>query len=98
MYKSPLIYVHGTGKIGSLKQTDYLAQVLELYIQSILEDFAKITHQLTPSIEPLFIEDRNPARSYKYTHNCCQRFRTKHGIVLIPHLSTSPDINPIEKY
>jgi transposase len=25
------------------------------------------------------------------------RFRTKHGIVLMPHPSTSPDMNPIEK-
>lgn len=96
-YKSPLIFVHGTGKTESLKQTDYLSQVLEPYIQSILEAFAKITHELRPSAEPLFMEDKNSAHSHQSTHNCCQKFHTKHGIVLMPHSSTSSDMNPIEK-
>jgi hypothetical protein len=96
-YKSPLIFVHGTGKTGALKQSDYLAQILEPHIQSILETFAEITHQLQPSVEPLFIEDGNPAHGHKSTNNCCQRFRTKHGIILMPYPSTSPDMNPIEK-
>jgi len=96
-YKSPLIFVHGSGKTGALVQTDYLAQVLEPYIRPILEAFAAITHLLRPSVEPLFMEDGNPAHGHKSITNCCQRFRTKYGIILMPHPSTSPDMNPIEK-
>ena len=96
-YKSSLIFVSGTGKRGALKQSDYLSQILEPHIQSILETFAEITHQLRPSAEPLFIEDGNTAHGHKSSNNCCQRFRTKHGIVLMPHPSISPDMNPIEK-
>jgi transposase len=43
------------------------------------------------------MEDGNPAHGHKSTTNCCQRFRTEHGIILMPHPSTSPDMNPIEK-
>jgi transposase len=96
-YKSPLIFIEGHGKRGAFLQTDYLTQLLEPYIQGILEAFALVTHTLTPSMEPLFMEDGNPAHGHKSTGNCCQRFRTKHGIVLMPHPSTSPDMNPIEK-
>ena len=70
-YKSPLIFVHGTGKVGALKQVDYLAQVLEPHIRPILEAFAEITHRLRPSVEPLFMEDGNPAHGYKSQTNCC---------------------------
>ena len=93
-----MIFVHGTGKSGALTQSDYLAQVLEPYIQSILETFAEITHQLQPSAEPLFMEDGNSAHGHKSTRNCCAKWRTAHSIILMPHPSTSPDINPIEKY
>jgi hypothetical protein len=96
-YKSPLIFVHGAGKTGALIQTDYLTQVLEPHIRPILEAFAAITHQLRPLVEPLFMEDGNPAHGHKSTTNCCQRFRTEHGIILMPHPSTSPNMNPIEK-
>jgi hypothetical protein len=41
-YKSPLVFVKGTGKKGAFKQKDYLAQVLEAYIQPILEAFAAV--------------------------------------------------------
>ena len=44
-----------------------------------------------------FMEDGNSAHGHKSTRNCCARFRTEHGIVLMPHPSTSPDMNPIEK-
>jgi hypothetical protein len=54
-----------------------------------------ITHEL--GVEPLFIEDSNLAHGHKSTHNYYAQFRTKHGIILMPHPSTSPDINPIEK-
>ena len=96
-YKSPLVFIHGTGKSLALKQVDYLAQVLEPYIRPILEAFAEITHRLRPSAEPLFMEDGNSAHGHRSKHNCCQRFRTKYGIILMPHPSTSPDMNPIEK-
>lgn len=96
-YKSPLIFLHGTGKGTALKQSDYLAQVLEPHIRPILEAFALIIHTLWPSEKPLFMEDGNPAHGHKSTTNCCARFRTAHGIILMPHPSTSPDMNPIEK-
>jgi hypothetical protein len=95
-YKSPLIFVHSSGKKGALMQKDYLSQVLE-HIQPILEAFAAVTHLLRPSIEPLFIEDGNSAYDHKSTRNCCARYCTAHGIILMPHSSTSPDMNPIEK-
>jgi transposase len=96
-YKSPLIFVKGTSKTNALKQVDYLAQVLEPHIRPILKAFAAITHLLRPSVEPLFMEDGNSAHGHKLKTNCCQRFRTQYGIILMPHPSTSPDINPIEK-
>jgi transposase len=96
-YKSPLVFVHRTGKTGALKQVDYLAQVLEPHIRPILEAFARKTHELRPSAEPLFMEDGNSAHGHKSTTNCCQRYRTKYGIILMPYPSTSPNMNPIEK-
>jgi hypothetical protein len=42
-YKSPLIFLHGSGKMGAFTQKDYLTQILE-YLQPILEAFALITH------------------------------------------------------
>jgi transposase len=95
-YKSPLIFVNGSGKKGAFTQKDYLSQVLSR-IQPILEAFAEVTHRLSPSVEPLFMEDGNSAHGHKSTRNCCARFRTEHGIILMPHPSTSPDMNPIEK-
>ena len=76
---------------------DYLAQVLKPHILSFINDFAARTHQLDPAIEPLFMEDGNSAHGHKSTTNCCARYRTAHGIILMPHPSTSPDMNPIEK-
>jgi hypothetical protein len=96
-YKSLLLFLKGTGKKGTFKQVDYLAQILEPYIQGILEAFARKTHELHPSAEPLFMEDGNSAHGHKSNTNCCQRYRTKHGIILMPHTFTSPDMNPIEK-
>ena len=95
-YKSPLIFVHGSGKKGAFTQKDYLSQVLSR-IQPILEAFAEVTHRLRPSVEPLFMEDGNSAHGHKSDRNCCARWRTEHGIILMPHPSTSPDMNPIEK-
>jgi hypothetical protein len=43
------------------------------------------------------MEDGNSAHSHKSIHNCCAKCRTKYGIILMPHPSTSPDMNPIEK-
>jgi transposase len=43
------------------------------------------------------MEDGNSVHGHKSTKNCCAVWRTKHGIILMPHPSTSPDMNPIEK-
>jgi hypothetical protein len=91
------VFVKRTGKVGAFKQIDYLAQVLEPHIRGILELFAAVTHALRPSVKPLFIEDGNLARGYKTIINCCARWCTAYGIILMPHPSTSPDMNPIEK-
>ena len=77
---------------------DYLSQVLAPVIQPILEAFALITHQLRLVVEPLFMEDGNSAYRHKSTSNCCAKWRTKHGIILMLHPSISPDMNPIKKY
>ena len=96
-YKTPLVFIEGTGKSGAFTQVDYLAQILKPHIEHFIEDFASVTHKLDPAVEPLFIEDKNSAYSHKSTTNCCQRWRTAHGIILMPHPSISPDMNPIEK-
>ncbi|PMD12778.1 hypothetical protein NA56DRAFT_756286 [Hyaloscypha hepaticicola] len=96
-YKSPLLFIHGSGKSGAFTQKDYLAQVLAPHIQPILEAFAAITHLLRPIVEPLFMEDGNSAHGRKSARNCYARWRTAHGVILMPHPSTSPDMNPIEK-
>jgi hypothetical protein len=93
-YKSPLIFVDGTGKKGAFKQVDYLAQVLK-YLLPILEAFALIIYAL--GVKPLFMEDGNSAHGYKSTTNCYIQYYSKHGIILLPYPSTSPDMNPIEK-
>jgi hypothetical protein len=51
-YKSPLVFVKSTSKKGAFKQNDYLAQVLEVYIQLILGAFAAVTHVLRPFVGP----------------------------------------------
>jgi transposase len=43
------------------------------------------------------MEDGNSAHGHKSTRNYCAKWRTAHGIILMPHPSTSPDMNPIEK-
>jgi transposase len=43
------------------------------------------------------MEDGNSAHGHKSSRNCCAQFRTEHGIILMPHPSTSPDMNAIEK-
>ena len=96
-YKSPLIFIHGTGKSGAFKQKDYLVQVLVPYIEGIVHAFATITHLLRPVVEPLFMEDGNAAHGHKSTRNCYARWRIAYGIILMLHPSTSPDINLIEK-
>ncbi|PVH69288.1 hypothetical protein DL98DRAFT_383181, partial [Cadophora sp. DSE1049] len=98
-YKSPLVFVNGTGKKGAFKQMDYLSQILQPHIESIINAFAIVTHKLRPVglVNPLFMEDGNPAHGHKSKTNCCAKFRTVHGIILMPHPSTSPDMNPIEK-
>jgi hypothetical protein len=95
-YKSPSMFVHGSGKKGAFAQVDYLYQVLSR-IQPILEAFATVTHLLRPSTETLFIEDGNSAHGHKSSHNWCAQWRTQYNVILMPHPSTSPDMNPIRK-
>lgn len=97
-YKSPLIFVHGSGKKGAFTQKDYLSEVLALHIKGIMEAFIAITHLLRPFVEPLFMEDRNSAHGHMSIRNYCARWRTQHGIILMPYPSISPDMNPIKKY
>jgi hypothetical protein len=44
------------------------------------------------------MEDGNSAHGHKSMRNCYARYHTAYGIILMPHPSTSPNINPIEKY
>jgi transposase len=90
-----LIILQGHSKGGALIQTDYLVQVLELAIESILEDFGLVTAEL--GYQPTFIEDGNPAHSYKSVNNPCALYRKKHGIQLLNHPFISPDLNLIKK-
>jgi hypothetical protein len=90
-----LIIIQGHGKGGAFVQTDYLAQVLEPAIEVILEDFGLVTAEL--GYLPTFIEDGNPAHGYKSITNPCTVYREKYSIQVLNHLSTSPDLNPIEK-
>jgi hypothetical protein len=95
-YKSPLLFVNGTVKHCVFDQVDYLGQVLE-HLQPIIDAFAPIAHTICPSAEPLFMEDGNSAHGHITATNYCQPFRTQHGIILMPHPSSSPDMNPIKK-
>jgi hypothetical protein len=74
-YKSPLIFIHGSGKRGAFKQRDYLTQLLAPHLQPILEAFAAVTHLLRPLIEPLFMEDGNAAHGHKSITNCYAKWR-----------------------
>jgi hypothetical protein len=82
-YKSPLIFVHSSGKNEAFTQVNYLHQVLSR-IQPILEAFATVTHLLRPSTETLFIEDGNSAHGHKSSHNCCAQWRTQYNVILMP--------------
>ncbi|PMD53076.1 uncharacterized protein K444DRAFT_619742, partial [Hyaloscypha bicolor E] len=97
-YKSPLLFIYGSGKKGAFCQNNYLSQVLAPHIEGIMEAFAAITHLLRPSAEPLFMEDSNSAHGHESIRNYYTRWYTEHGIILMPHPSTSPNINPIKKY
>jgi DDE superfamily endonuclease/Transposase len=94
-YKSQLLFITGTGKNGAFTQKNYLAQVLEKAIVGILGAFRQIT--LPEGLQPHFMEDGNSAHGHKSINNPCAIWRRKHGIILFPHPSTSPDMNPIEK-
>jgi hypothetical protein len=95
-YKSQLIILQEHSKRGAFIQTDYLAQVLELVIKSILEDFGLVTAELRYLL--IFIENNNPAYNHKSINNPCALYKEKHRIQLLNHLSTSLDLNLIEKY
>jgi len=44
------------------------------------------------------MEDGNSAYGHKSQRNCCAKWRTAHGSILMPHPSISPDMSLIEKY
>jgi hypothetical protein len=92
-----LYFIHSSSKSGVFIQKDYLTQLLQPHIQPILEVFAAVIYLLRPIVEPLFMEDGNSTHGHKSTYNYCAKWRTAHGVILIPYLSTSPDINSIEK-
>jgi hypothetical protein len=93
-YKSQLLFISGTGKNRAFTQADYLAQVLKPAVEGMLVDFGAIA---ITGQKPQFIEDGNSAHGHKTTNNAYAVWRALKGIILFPHLSTSPDINPIEK-
>ena len=94
-YKSQLLFITGTGKNGAFKQSDYLAQVLKPSIEGMLIDFEAITAKMGQ--KPQYMEDGNSAHGHKSLTNVCAVWRALKGIILFPHPSTSPDMNPIEK-
>jgi hypothetical protein len=49
-YKSPLVFLKGSGKNGAFTQKDYLAQTLTPHIESILETFGTHTQSWTRAI------------------------------------------------
>jgi hypothetical protein len=93
-----LLFFQGFGKSGAFTQANYLEQVLTPHIQDFIDNFATITYTLSPVAKPLFMEDRNSAHGHKSTRNYYTKWRTAYKIVFMPHPSTSPNINPIEKY
>jgi hypothetical protein len=96
-YKSPLLFLRRSGKKDAFIQVNYLSQILAPYLEGIVNAFAAIIYLLVPAVKPLFMEDGNSAHGHKSTSNYCAKWRTKHGIILMPHPSISPDMNPIEK-
>ena len=76
-YKSPLIFVDGTGKKGAFKQVDYLAQVLK-HLLPILDAFALITHAL--GLTPLFYGrwKFSPRTQINYELLCAIPFKAWH--------------------
>jgi transposase len=90
-----LIFIKGTGKNSAFTQKNYLAQVLEPAIEGMLAAFGAIAALL--GLKAQFMEDGNSAHSYESTTNPCAVWKAFKGIVLFPHPSTSPDMNPIEK-
>jgi hypothetical protein len=89
---SAIAKVYKTGRSTINRILKYSVPAIEV----ILEDFGLVTAELVGYI-PLFIEDSNPVYSYKSITNSCTVYREKHGIQLFNYLSTSPDLNPIEK-
>ena len=90
-YKSPLVFIDGSGKNGAFLQVDYVEQVLEAHMESIMEDMR------AAGVEPILMEDGNAAHGMKTTKNPAARWKQAHGILLLDWASNSPDLNPIEQ-
>ena len=90
-----MVNIHRTSNNGAFTQKDYLAQVLEPYIQGFLDAFGAV---LGDRKTPQFMEDRNSAHGHKSTSNIYARWRASKGIILFPHPVISPDMNPTKKY
>jgi len=74
---------------------DYLTQVLKLVVEGMLLDFRAVTAIIGQ--KPQFIKDSNLAHGHKSTEIAYAVWRALKSIILFPHPSTSPDMNPIKK-
>jgi hypothetical protein len=91
-YKSPLIWLKGSGKNGAFLQKDYLSQVLEPHLERILAEMATKC-----GCTPTFMEDGNAAHGCKSTKNPVYLWKQLHKIKLLDWAANSPDMNPIEQ-
>ena len=91
-YKSPLIWLDGSGKNGALIQKDYVEQVLEPHMMAMLEAIRQESGH-----KPVLMEDGNPAHEMKTKTNPAARWKALHGVYLLDWASNSPDLNPIEQ-
>ena len=90
-YKSPLIFIDGSGKNGAFLQKDYVAQVLEAHMDDIMADMR------AAGIEPILMEDGNSAHGMRTTTNPAATWKHLHQIILLDWAANSPDLNPIEQ-
>jgi hypothetical protein len=87
-----LIWLDGTGKNGAFFQKDYVAQVLEPYLEQILAEFGTKCGG-----SPIFMEDGNAAHGLKSTKNPVYLWEKFHKILLLNWAASSSDMNPIKQ-
>ncbi len=89
-FRTPPIFLTGSGKRGAFKQADYRAQILPQLV-GMMERFGRNT-----PYEPALMEDGNAAHGKRSRGNPCASFKRKMGWKLYWHPAQSPDLNPIE--